>query len=845
MQDLFRFFSEPNHNFHSILINCAQSLGYPATEQGLCHGFTMRWIEAMLTNTTEDFFKITHHIQKLHANLRLGANIDELDKNPEWHTLIWNIRPFFESLMLYQSPELASMVLGEYTSQQPLKMSAIASSDAMRDAKGFKESIPLYYGEFKKNDIKPFLELLGKKISSTNHKLPVTFMMSLINQNGDMHAVNIIYNPENKSWLFMDINSYQPQSPPQYESNLDVFINRLPTKNYHCFSMNTILPNTEGIEGFEQQLLETIPTHPNPNYPEYILNLAVNNNDLEMVKKLFQQSHLVLNPTSTLRNSPLFLAIENGHYDILIALLEHTKVELNQYLGQAKATPIFLAAQYGHLKIVKELLKRAEINPNIGIMYGPSPITIAAKHGHLEIVKNFLEHPETDPNAGFMESCSPLFVAVGYGQLEIIQLLLEHPKVDPNLSASNGTTPLTAAAALGNLKIVMAFLEYSDRNPEKILDTYPSPLLVAAQFGHDQVVQALLKQDKFAADLNVVISNGTTPLLIAAQNGHLDVVKTLLKHPEIDPNLTMTDDLTPLYVAVQNNYPKIVKELLQHPRINPNQGRMLDGATPLLAAVYYGRLEIIQTILAHEQIDLNQSRADGITALEIAVIQGKLEVVKLLLEQGAKLNPATFMTDINNIDVNILLELVKSHDVADFNTLMIEELPFVVWALHQGYRDIVDTLIAKGVDVNVKTNRGESALMLAAAKGDQELMKVLIKQGADLNATTVKKESALIIAACQGQVDSVRLLLEHQAIVNDQKTNGDTALILAVKMGYTEIVKLLLDKGADINLQNKQGETALILATNLGSTEMVQALTEKNLENRPENLNKPELSLRG
>ncbi len=43
--------------FHGILINCARKLGYPTKDEGICKGFTIRWIEAVLTHTQEIFYQ--------------------------------------------------------------------------------------------------------------------------------------------------------------------------------------------------------------------------------------------------------------------------------------------------------------------------------------------------------------------------------------------------------------------------------------------------------------------------------------------------------------------------------------------------------------------------------------------------------------------------------------------------------------------------------------------------------------------------------------------------------------------------------------------------------------------
>jgi ankyrin repeat protein len=72
-------------------------------------------------------------------------------------------------------------------------------------------------------------------------------------------------------------------------------------------------------------------------------------------------------------------------------------------------------------------------------------------------------------------------------------------------------------------------------------------------------------------------------------------------------------------------------------------------------------------------------------------------------------------------------------------------------------------LIAEGADVNARSAAGETALMLAAARGRLEFMGLLIERGADANAATDAGNTALMFAAARGQVDAARLLLDRGA----------------------------------------------------------------------------------
>jgi uncharacterized protein len=55
-------------------------------------------------------------------------------------------------------------------------------------------------------------------------------------------------------------------------------------------------------------------------------------------------------------------------------------------------------------------------------------------------------------------------------------------------------------------------------------------------------------------------------------------------------------------------------------------------------------------------------------------------------------------------------------------------------ASQNGRKDIVATLLAKGVDVNAKRNDGVTALMLASQNGHKDVVELLLDKGADINA---------------------------------------------------------------------------------------------------------------
>ena len=133
---------------------------------------------------------------------------------------------------------------------------------------------------------------------------------------------------------------------------------------------------------------------------------------------------------------------------------------------------------------------------------------------------------------------------------------------------------------------------------------------------------------------------------------------------------------------------------------------------------------------------------------------------------------------------------------------------FLHYAARRGNISAVRNQLDKGVDVNTKDNRGDTALMKASARGYLEITKLLIERGADINAKNNRGDTALMKASARGYLEITKLLIERGADINAKDNNDQTACTIAAWRGCIETVKLLIDKGADINIPS--GKAILI-----------------------------------
>lgn len=130
------------------------------------------------------------------------------------------------------------------------------------------------------------------------------------------------------------------------------------------------------------------------------------------------------------------------------------------------------------------------------------------------------------------------------------------------------------------------------------------------------------------------------------------------------------------------------------------------------------------------------------------------------------------------------------------------------------------------VKTEVRNDKDESVLMLAALKGYLPLVKKLVERDADVNKTGW---TPLHYAASSGHVSVIEFLLDNSAYIDAESPNGSTPLMMAAMYGSPEAVKVLIQAGADLGIKNQLGLTALDFALR-GNRQNAKELIETGLQ---------------
>ena len=130
--------------------------------------------------------------------------------------------------------------------------------------------------------------------------------------------------------------------------------------------------------------------------------------------------------------------------------------------------------------------------------------------------------------------------------------------------------------------------------------------------------------------------------------------------------------------------------------------------------------------------DANAVEFDGTTPIILASKYGHAETIKLLLENGATLNPTASMQPLCFASEWGHLAAVEAlvDGGADVNQAESDGQTPLHWASAFGHADVVEFLVKKGAAVVVESSLGRTPMQLAARFNHDAVVKILGDSGA-------------------------------------------------------------------------------------------------------------------
>lgn len=439
---------------------------------------------------------------------------------------------------------------------------------------------------------------------------------------------------------------------------------------------------------------------------------------------------------------------------------------------------------------------------------------------------------------------TPLHLAArNYPQTAVALLKMYSESLEPDLQDAKKQTPLLLAAEAGHSRTMESLLRRG-ADPNLYDDQGRTPLSQAARNGHEDAVNVLLAADKPKLDLNARDAMGRTALLLAAENGHIDIVRSLVEH-KANPSMVDFGRKKAWQKAMDKGFISIVEFLL--PESNQNVGDRRDINEALLMASRRGWTPLANVLLG-EGADPNFQNREKCTALHMAAMNGHRDMVEALLAkrsifpiEDTKGRTALLQATEHGFGSIVGILLARKEVKADANGWKVSSA--LLLAAEKGYTKIVELIleIKFGVDLNICTPAGKTAMALAAANGNGTIVKSLLVRGADWRIRDVHERSALQHAAWGGCDDVVEILLKYKADWGALDKRQQTALHLAAERASDKVIQLLLENRVNVNAKSADGQTALHRAAWGGSYKVVallcnngaDILVRDNSKNRP------------
>ncbi|KAJ5027096.1 ankyrin repeat-containing domain protein [Bipolaris maydis] len=558
------------------------------------------------------------------------------------------------------------------------------------------------------------------------------------------------------------------------------------------------------------------------------LVIAISKRHADTVQLLLERGIDVDSPV--LSGPPIFHAVKASEdAPRLIQLLLDHGADVQATTGPANMTALHWAAVNGMVHAVDFLIDKG-LDVDGRCKRGKTALVLAAENGHTTVVKLLLAKG-ADLHARSGNGGTALVWAASCGHVETARHLIEEGSRLEDRDEDN-LTALSIASNSGHLEMVELLIEKgADVNALSTEPRKSTPAVWAAILGYDKVLKTLIRH---GADLSVTLNDEVTLIDATLQRGRLNTAKILLEaivyrhHKDLlrilldsgaDPALPSknaeTEMLTPLHQAVGqlSEDPKkdtsIVDMMLATGKCRLMEGEEV-GSTVFAYVLH--RFERRENGLAKELAfrmldsisDVNGDRSDdGCTLMHAAFNEPGL--IDKLLQKGA---------DINAKD-------------------NYGQTPFLM-ACRSG-PGLLQFLVSRGADAFAVNTDGFSALHIAAANGRVATLEYLLnldfegKGKLDIEAKTNRGNTPLMIAVGENHEEAALYLLDRGAAPTGHCSDRIkvTALHLAAIASMHRVADRILaapDSINEINVHDAKGRSPLAIACNAPSPTIVPAL---------------------
>lgn len=339
-------------------------------------------------------------------------------------------------------------------------------------------------------------------------------------------------------------------------------------------------------------------------------------------------------------------------------------------------------------------------------------------------------------------------------------------------------------------------------------------------FGNDEplkksFLQAVQNNDE--QQLIKVLNNNikkktiTEGLVLSCKKGKLDMVEQLLISCPENINATNKNGSSIFAIACINNHSEICDYLSKLRRFNINQKHPEYGS--ILADIIVNKVNndsektnsVIKRLLSYyKYLNIDQRNKEGKTPLIFAVLHSTPDIVSTLVKFSADVNAYDFAKH-TPLYYAILLEdsddafektkiLLKNGADANKKCNKLNKWSPLSLAIGENKLKIAIALIKNGADVDIKTYRGITPIMVATGQKNIELVKALLDKKCNLNLKDDKGYTCLDTLLLMTDIleDKKKELGEYQEYAVEEELNGVKEKLKKNK----QIINLLRKHGA-------------------------------------------------
>lgn len=489
-------------------------------------------------------------------------------------------------------------------------------------------------------------------------------------------------------------------------------------------------------------------------------------------------------------------------------LFKHSDIDIN--ISDVRGwTPLHFATRYNNnLKIFKYLIEKGA-DYHARTVHDFTILHLSVLNQNIEILKYILdEHLYDDIDFNNIDGISPLMLAGVYApKYEFLRLLI-NKKASYKKSDNDGNTVLHYASVNNQLEIINYVIKkklYKDIN--EVNHDKQNALAIAVSNNNNINIIQTLKDNGCVTDSSDI--NGHTLLHRATINENPNVIKYLLEnHLYTDIDIKAGDiEATPLHVACENcSNPQMISTLIEH-------GASIEKVTREGSSIYHlvakNSNECVFDYI-FEQYPINKTDIkdyNGKTIVHYAIefndnvkIIKKLRKKKFNFSEIANLGQTVLHLAASNQNSTILDYVLKHHIYTDINEVDNDGFTALHYAAYNNSNTkIINLLLRCGANYKLRTNMGESVLMLAAQNNTDEIVKFILQ----------------------------RKLYED---INEADKDGLTAYLHGcMNSEYTEVLRLLHKAGVDYRKKSALGETGLIFAAGNANKAIIEFIYDNHL----------------